>query len=458
MKALRRHLAPLLARFAGAVGRLAGKSGTSLPGRVLLAVDPTAIRSMSAEIGRGSVVISATNGKTTTAALTAGAMRAAALHPVHNAAGANMAGGIAASLLADPERRSPGSIGLFEVDEFWLPEVAEQLDPRFVLLSNLFRDQLDRYGELDSIFERWRTAAGTLALAGTKFILCADDPGVASLADDLAEASVIWFGIEDTSNALAELPHSADAGKCRSCGSALLYDAVLLGHLGHWRCESCGRKRPEPRFSVTDLELEGATSSRLTVDAPSGSQQLALPLPGIYNAYNAVAAWALASELGIDPAAIKTGLESSRPAFGRAEQLELAGRETTLLLVKNPTGANEVIRTLALEGDELDLVIALNDGIADGRDVSWVWDADFEALSGSVRRVTCCGTRSGEMALRLRYAGFEPDSIRVAGDPLEAVDSAARDGNGRLWVLPTYTALLDLRSRLEDRGDVGAIG
>jgi UDP-N-acetylmuramyl tripeptide synthase len=135
----------------------------------------------------------------------------------------------------------------------------------------------------------------------------------------------------------------------------------------------------------------------------------------------------------------------------------LAGRETTLLLVKNPTGANEVIRTLAMEGDDLDLLIALNDGIADGRDVSWIWDADFEQISGSVRRVTCCGTRSGEMALRLRYAGFDRDSITVAGDPLEAVDSAARDGNGRLWVLPTYTALLDLRSRLEDRGDVGAI-
>lgn len=458
MNSLRRHLAPILARLVAAVGRLAGKSGTSLPGRVLLAIDPEAIRSLSAEIVRGSSVISATNGKTTTAALAAGAMRAAGLHPVHNTAGANMAGGIAASLLADPQRRNPDSIGLFEVDEFWLPEVGGQLAPRFILLSNLFRDQLDRYGELDSILDRWRTAARPLAEAGTRFILCCDDPGVASLADALPDGAVTWFGIEDTGNALSELPHSADAGKCRNCGAELTYDAVLLGHLGHWRCDSCGRVRPEPDFTVAGLELEGASRSSLVIEGPSGSHRVGLPLPGIYNAYNAVAAWALASELGIDPQSIRSGIEGARPAFGRAEQLQLAGREATLLLVKNPTGANEVIRTLALEGNDLDVVIALNDGIADGRDVSWIWDADFEQLAGSVSRVTCCGTRAGEMALRLRYAGVDPGLLTVSGDPLDAVDAAAREGSGRLWVLPTYTALLDLRSRLEDRGDVGAIG
>ncbi len=457
MKSLRKHLARLVARLAAAAGRLAGKSGTSLPGRVLIAIDPDAIRAMSAQIPLGSVVISATNGKTTTAALAAGAMRASGLHPVHNTAGANMAGGVASALLADSGRNRPGSVGLFEVDEFWLPDVGGQLAPKLVLLSNLFRDQLDRYGELDTILDRWHSAAGSLAAAGSRFILCADDPGIASLADSIPAGSVIWFGIEDTSQALPELPHSADAGKCRSCGSDLTYDAVLLGHLGHWRCDSCGRARPQLDYSVSALELDGATTSRLVIEAPDGSHRVRVPLPGIYNAYNSVAAWALASELALEAQAIKEGLESTKPAFGRAERLHLHGRETTLLLIKNPTGANEVIRTLALEGDGLELVVALNDGIADGRDVSWIWDADFEQLEQSVRRVTCAGTRAGEMALRLRYAGFAADLITITPDPLEALDAVARGGSDPIWVLPTYTALLDLRGRLESRGDVEAV-
>jgi UDP-N-acetylmuramyl tripeptide synthase len=440
----------LAARAAGVLSRRTGRGGTSLPGKLLTRLEPHAIGRLAAGLDSGSVVISATNGKTTTAAMVSSVLRRTGARLVHNHAGANMAGGVASALAAAARRGGrdiDGDLGLFEVDEFWLGQVTEQLEPRAMLLGNLFRDQLDRYGELETIADRWADVVA--ARAGTRLVLNADDPLVADLGRG---RDALYFGVDDDSLALPELQHASDSKHCRRCGHAYVYDAAYLAHLGHYHCPSCGARRPDPPVTATRVELRGIRSAAFTLVAPAGERRVELPLPGLYNVYNALGAAALCLALDVPLDQIVAGLEAVEPAFGRAETLDLAGRPTSILLVKNPAGANEVLRTLALEGRELDLLGVLNDRIADGRDVSWVWDADWEVLTGSVRRMTCSGTRAAELALRLKYAGVPAERLHVVEDLEAGLDAALADGDGPLYAVPTYTALLELRELLTRRG------
>jgi UDP-N-acetylmuramyl tripeptide synthase len=442
-----------LSRAVGRASRASGRGGgTTLPGRVLLRLDPEAIARLGSGLRRGTTIISATNGKTTTAGMLAGVLAADGRHPVHNRAGSNMTWGVATALL---EQR--GEEGLFEVDEAWLPPVSEQLDPALIVLGNLFRDQLDRYGEMEALADEWaKTVAARVGR--TRFVLNADDPLIADLGRDPEGArreGVLYFGIEDDSQALPELQHAFDAKHCRRCGHPYAYERAFVGHLGHYSCPNCGAERPQPEVAATAIDLRGMEGSKTRVRTPSGEIEVELPLPGLYNVYNALAAIAAGLQLGVAPERIKAGLEETRAAFGRVETIEVAGVPVSILLIKNPAGANEVLRTLLLESRErgdIDLWIALNDKIADGRDVSWVWDADFELLSGAVRRVVCSGTRAPEMALRLKYAGWPTEAIEVVPGIGISLDDAVAKADGRLFALPTYTALLELRKLLADRG------
>jgi UDP-N-acetylmuramyl tripeptide synthase len=451
-----------LARAVGAVSRVRGGGGTSLPGKLLMRMDPSALGALAARLPRGSVVVSATNGKTTTTTMAASILGRAGVSLVHNQAGANMAGGIASTLLAAAGRRDTiaGELGLFEIDELWLDRLAKQLHPRVVVLGNLFRDQLDRYGELDTIAERWAAAVRAGGAAAQARLVCnADDPLVADLGRDRAD--VVYYGVEDDSLALEGMAHAADAKHCRRCGAPYTFDAIYLGHLGHYHCPSCGQRRPSPTVLARSVALEGVRSARFQLSTPEGEADVKLALPGLYNVYNALAAAALAVALGIPLPEIVAGLEGTKAAFGRAEAVTVGGRETKILLVKNPAGANEVLRTLALEPGSHDLLGVLNDNTADGHDVSWIWDADFELLAGRVRSATCSGTRAPELALRLKYAGVEPERITVVEDLQQALDRAAADdldegGKPPLYVLPTYTAMLSLRELLVARGEASS--
>ena len=477
-------LAPklLLTRTVGALSRLRG-GGTSVPGKVLMRLDRDAIGALGARLSRGSVLVSATNGKTTTAAMAASVFGRAGVSLVYNRSGANMAGGIATALLRGARLRGgmTGELGLFEVDELWLDAVAAQLHPRAVLLGNLFRDQLDRYGELEAIAESWERALrvgpppssgqtpASRALQSPQLILNADDPLIADLGRE--RSGVLYFGVQDDSLALPGMAHAADAKHCRRCGAPYVFEAVYLGHLGHYHCPSCGQARPEPTVLATDVILEGVRGARFRLHTPAGEAEVTLTLPGLYNVYNALAAAALASALEVPLEHIVAGLEDTEAAFGRAETVTLslsdrhegagaraAGRELRIMLVKNPAGANEVLRTLAIEPGEHDLLGVLNDNIADGRDVSWIWDADFELLAGRVRRATCSGSRAPELAVRLKYAGIDPARIRVQPDLALALrESVADRPDGEsttLYALPTYTAMLSLRELLLARGEV----
>jgi UDP-N-acetylmuramyl tripeptide synthase len=478
-----------LARAAGALSRMRGGGATSVPGKVLLRLEPRAIGLLGARLERGSVLISATNGKTTTAALAASVLAGDGVTLVHNRAGANMAGGVASTLLdaASGGGAIAGELGLFEVDELWLDRIAAQLRPRAILLGNLFRDQLDRYGELETIAERWARTVREGPGRSAQLVLNADDPMVADLGrergspgggraggEDAAGAGapcgpidragaggsgVLYFGVQDDSLALPRMAHAADAKHCRNCGAPYLFETVYLGHLGRYRCPACGQARPVPAVFASDVRLEGVRAARFTLHTPAGEAEIALPLPGLYNVYNALAAAALAHALGVPLERIAAGLQSATAAFGRAESVAIGEpthpRELRILLVKNPAGANEVLRTLALEPGEHDLLGVLNDDIADGRDVSWIWDADFELLAGRVRRATCSGTRAAELAVRLKYAGVEPARIRLQPDLPLALRAAASDRppqSAPLYALPTYTAMLSLRELLSAAG------
>jgi UDP-N-acetylmuramyl tripeptide synthase len=462
-----------LARTVAALSRLRGGGATSAPGKVLLSLDHDAIGSLGTRLSRGSALVSATNGKTTTAAMAAGIFERAGIPLVHNAEGANMAGGVATALLtaARPRGGIDGELGLFEVDELWLDAVARQLRPRTILLGNLFRDQLDRFGELETIADRWAADLRT-----EKLVLNADDPLIADLGRERPDT--LYFGVEDDSLALEGMAHAADAKHCRRCGAPYVFEAIYLGHLGHYHCPSCGQRRPTPSVTASDVVLEGVRAAQFMLRTPHGEAQVNLALPGLYNVYNALAAAALATALEVPLTSIVAGLQGAKAAFGRAETVMLSSarsrdgangaagsrepRELRILLVKNPAGANEVLRTLALESGEHDVLGVLNDNIADGRDVSWIWDADFELLAGCVRSFTCSGSRAPELAVRMKYAGIEPERIHVQADLSRALEVAVADervgseSTAPLYALPTYTAMLALRELLVARGEASS--
>jgi UDP-N-acetylmuramyl tripeptide synthase len=439
------------ARAVGAASRASGRGGgTTLPGRMLLRLAPDALARLGKRLDR-TAIVSATNGKTTTAGMIAAALEADGRHPVHNRAGSNMTWGVATALL-----EQHGEEGLFEVDEAWLPRVTAQLDPSLLVLGNLFRDQLDRYGEMETLAADWSKTVASRA-GRTRFALNADDPTIADLGREESgelRQGVLYFGIDDVSQALPELQHAFDAKHCRRCDHPYAYERAFVGHLGHYSCPNCGAGRPRPDVAATAIELRGMSGSLVALRTPAGEIELRLPLPGLYNVYNALAAVTAALELGVPAGTIADSLQTMRAAFGRVETIAIGSSQLSILLIKNPAGTNEVLRTLLLEAGEegLDLWIGLNDRIADGRDVSWIWDADFELLAGGVRRVICAGTRAPEMALRLKYAGWPEQSIEVVPEIEGSLDRALSGSPKRLFALPTYTVLLELRKLLASRG------
>jgi lipid II isoglutaminyl synthase (glutamine-hydrolysing) len=437
------------ARAVGRLSRLARRGGgTTLPGKLLARIDPDALSVLADRLPLGTAVVSATNGKTTTASLLAGIL-SPRVRLAHNRSGANLVSGVASTLL---DSRG-AELGLFEVDEGAFPDVARRLRPKAVCLANLFRDQLDRYGELEQIAERWRAAVHELP-GGATLVVNADDPQVADLAAE-REGSVT-FGLDDPAQARSSLQHAADSKYCLRCGTPYFYAAAYVGHLGDYRCPGCGHCRPPLTIAARAVALDGLERVSFDLVTPEGTRRIRLGLPGLYNVYNALAAASLARVLGASLDEIEAGLAAAAPAFGRFERIEIGDRRLLLLLIKNPAGANEVVRTLVAGGPLRLAVIALNDAIADGRDVSWIWDVDFEPLLEGLEHLIVSGDRAAEMALRCKYAGVPGESLEVVPELGRALDRGLElaGPGGELAVLPTYTAMLALRKIVARRGHV----
>lgn len=435
------------ARGVAALSRGSGAGGgATLPGKLLSVLDAGAIDRLAARLPSGNVVVSATNGKTTTAAMLAEILRPQR-RLARNATGANLVSGVASALLAEPG----AELGLFEVDEGALPELLCRLRPRAVCLGNLFRDQLDRYGELELVAGRWREAVTALS-AATRLVFNADDPLLASVSEPRPDT--LAYGLDDPRVARPALQHAADSKYCLVCGTPYEYAAAYVGHLGDYRCPHGHHARPPLAVAARDVELHGLDGVSFLLETPEGSGRVELHLGGLYNVYNATAAAALALALGSGLAEIAAGLGRFSPAFGRFERVTAGDRTLLLLLIKNPAGANEIVRTLVDSGPPRALLAALNDEIADGRDVSWIWDVNFEPLLGRLETLVASGGRAAELALRFRYGGLPDEAIEVEPDLGAALDRALdlTPAGGELVVLPTYTAMLGLQRVLAARG------
>ena len=423
-----------------------------MPGLLLNRLRPQATAEMARAIPDGVILLSGTNGKTTTARLIRSALDASGAQVVANTAGSNLERGVATALLhaEDPD------IALFEVDEAALGALVKQTRPRVVTLMNLFRDQLDRYGELEHLAQSWRAVVAELD-PDTTLVYNADDPAVAEIG--VEHANSVCYGIDDPAVGREHLSHAADNTNCRRCDTPLQYRMVTIGHLGQWSCPSCGLSRPQPEVRATTVALQGMDGQQVTISNADGSIDVSLRLPGLPNTYNAVAATATALAVGLAPETIAEALARRGAAFGRAEHIAVGQRRVTTLLAKNPAGANENLRMVLNERHPLHLLILLNDRTADGQDVSWIWDVDYELLLDQDRltSLTLGGTRAHDLALRFRYAGADSTKMSVVPEPAAAFDMAlqACGPNGRLYVLPTYTAMLDFRHVLANRGLVG---
>jgi UDP-N-acetylmuramyl tripeptide synthase len=431
---------------AGLSRRLGVGAGMTVPGKLLSKLDPAAIDRLAARLPAGSAVISATNGKTTTSAMAAEILRPR-FRLAHNHSGANLVSGVASTLLAGGD----AELGLLEVDEAALPEVVRRVRPRAVCLGNLFRDQLDRYGELELVAGRWRAAIADLT-PETVLAVNGDDPLVGSLAE--AHANAIVFGLDDPRLARPALQHAADSKHCVRCGTPYVYEAAYVGHLGDYRCPNCGHARPALEVAARSVELHGLERVSFDLVTPAGTARVALALPGLYNVYNALAAATLAQTLGASLDEIVAGLARFSAVFGRFERIPVAGKQLLLLLIKNPAGANEVVRTLIDGGPPRVAVVALNDAVADGRDVSWIWDVDFEPLLEGLDAVIVSGERAAELGLRFKYGGLEESRIVVEPSLEASLDRglALTPADGELVVLPTYTAMLALQRIVVARG------
>src|SRR3954452_8268367 len=309
------------ARGVAALSRLVGAgAGMTVPGKLLSKLDPGAIDLLAARLPRGTAVVSATNGKTTTAAMAAEILRP--FHSLaHNRSGANLVSGVASTLLASED----AELGLLEVDEGALPEVVRRVRPRALLLGNLFRDQLDRYGELELIAERWRAAVGALSRE-TVVVLNADDPQVASVRE-----GAVYYGLDDPSVARPSLQHAADSKYCVVCGTPYEYAAAYVGHLGDYRCPACGNARPPLDVIARDIELTGLEHASFSLVMPDGTRRVRLRVPGLYNVYNALAAASLACTLGVTLEDVAAGLERFGAAFGRFERITIGERRVLML-------------------------------------------------------------------------------------------------------------------------------
>jgi len=435
---VRSHIATVLGQATSFLSRLSGRgTGITWAGEVALRADPNFIQQYVAEISE-RIIVAGTNGKTTTSALTCHILKNEEYTVVHNATGANLLNGIAGTLIANSNEISPKTVAVFESDEAALASIAAAVQPTILVLLNLFRDQLDRYGEVDVIAEKWKEVVKSLP-KDTVIIANADDPLIVHIAQTF-KGKVEYFGITDKKLGREKIQHATDSTYCLECGHKLSYHTIYFSHIGDWYCMKCNAKRPE----VATLSIHQ-------------------PLVGTYNIYNVLAAFYIAKRFKLSTQSISKALTSFKPAFGRQEEFEKGGKKIQVFLSKNPTGFNENLKTILNEKKAGTMVLILNDRIPDGTDVSWIWDVDFELLEKAGIPIIATGDRAYDMGLRIKYSREkltertkepkEKDGVRVEENFKDAIDYALSKTTSEkvCYILPTYSAMLEVRKYLSGR-------
>ncbi len=416
-----------LALFIGKLILLASKfgigAGSTWPGHIALKLNPNFVRQVLSSSKTKVVIVAGTNGKTTSGRLITSIVREDGKTYLQNKAGANLLNGLASAIVkgAGLNGKLPQDYLIFECDEYALPHVLKQVKPAYIVALNLFRDQLDRYGEIDSIAKKWKKSFEKLT-KDTTLILNADDPQISYLGNG-AKAKVLYFGLDETSE-LHSLKHGADSIHCPKCGNKLDYATIYFSHLGDWKCPNCGLSRP--KLDIANIGFH--------------------PLVGTYNKYNTLAAYLFGKEEKISDSKINSAFKTFTPAFGRQEALKYKGKTVQLFLSKNPTSFNESLQTIKELGGK-NFLILLNDRIPDGLDVSWIWDIGFERIMEKDSNIAVSGDRVYDMALRLKYADSfthvdeNPDSILD-----KMVDQLTPEET--LYILPNYSAMLEIRKTI----------
>lgn len=428
--------------------RLLGKKGTTLPGRAALKINPYMIRDLAREYTEGIIIVTGTNGKTTTANLLANILRTSGKDFAFNQAGANLVTGITGALIQNTgwSGKAKVRLALLEVDEATIPKLCEQIKPNVAIITNFFRDQLDRYGELDTTIKLVRNALPK----ETDLILNADDPLVAQFGQE--HQHTLYFGVDRTPESKTQSTETREARFCPLCGAPLDYELFHYGQLGVYHCQKCDFARPQVQVLAEDVHPEEAN-----LKFRVGVTEYNLALQGYYNLYNALASITAAKRLGIREQEIERGIRRYIPQDGRMERFLLPNGQVTLTLVKNPTGFNQVLQTIfTAQSKVVRLLIVINDLAADGRDISWLWDVQFEYLgenSERIQGIICAGLRAEDMAVRLKYAGVPERKLRIEHSLEAALEQLQAMGSGdeAIFIFPTYTALFPMRALLEKR-------
>ena len=444
MKKIRVFFACLLSRVIRAALHLIGRGGTALPGKAALKVCPFLL----SELGRGveTLIITGTNGKTTTAGMLRHMLDEMGLPYLSNRSGANLTSGITGEFIANASLsgKPRARLAVIECDEGNFPAAVAALQPRAVLITNLFRDQLDRYGEVTHT--RDYLARGIAAAPGAVVCLNADCSLTASLGEGAANP-VLYYGVDGYAG--DQEIRLSDAPNCLRCGARYAYRRHTYAHLGDWYCPECGRSRPAPDLAAESVLPGPEGGSAVTLRTPDGPRELNVALPALYNVYNALAALTAARAMGWDEERCRASLATFDAAFGRMERLQVGNTPVQIVLVKNPAGCDRALEYLASREDDVLPVFCLNDNINDGTDVSWIWDADYESLFAkkSYDRIGVFGIRAQDMRLRLKYAGAEDGAVEVY-PTLDALAEAVKAAGKPVVVLPNYTSMLSVRDKL----------
>jgi len=452
--------AVLAGRIASWLCRVRGFRGSSMPGLVARKADPDSLRKLAAQVRKGTIVVSGTNGKTTTANMITGVLGDAGYKVVSNREGANMIGGVTSSFVMSSgiDGKIDCDYAVIEIDEASMPGVLKEITPGVVVLTNFFRDQLDRYWELDKVIGVIRDSLREQK--NVVMVLNADDPLVAQFGKTTG-LPAFFYGLAGTEHSRKTSTQMREARFCPFCGADLNYDFYHYGQLGTYNCLKCSFERPKPRVEALDAGVNGeANECRLFFDRREVS--LSIQVQGLYNLYNALAAFSACLQLGIDVKTILKSLNNYQPVTGRMEKFSYKEKNVYLSLVKNPIGFSEVLAALCAAKGSKDVLIAVNDNDADGKDISWLWDVDFEMLASDhrpIRKLICSGVRGEEMALRLKYAGVPVEKIVVNRDLKVAVKNALNGSAGGAYLFSTYTALWNVHKivkQLADKEDADA--
>lgn len=444
-------------KFAGASGRLLRiGGGTSLPGMVARCIDPNILKSVVGASKAKKIVITGSNGKTTTARMTAAIATVSGQRVSQNRTGSNLLQGVTSVAVnfADMWGRLASDVLLFEIDEATIPLAVPEIQPDVVVITNIFRDQLDRYGELYAVAKALNKMLEDLPESAT-ILLNGNDPQVASFGQD-AKAKRLFFGLETTEIGTPVPEQSADMVRCIRCQEDFVYEVAYLSHLGLYRCPNCDYTLPTLDIAATSVKLaaDGAGPTHVKLRTPQGEVELEIPLPGVHNVYNAAAALgaAMAAEFDLDK--VQAAFSHLRPAFGRLEKIQAGDKTIYLSFVKNPTSFNLMLRLIAQHAGKKHLLLAASNTVVDGEDFAWLWDVEVEEVAEDILDAVCSGNKAEELAMRLKYAEVPMDKVSTIHDREAALDAALKnvEPGGTLYILCGYTPTHELRRIMQKRG------